>query len=106
GRCSRARGGRCSTCGIRCSARDRRGATSAPPSIRDSDARDRRGRRLPPQYKITDLVQEALVILAHHGAGPARHFLLDRLIDELLDDAAAHRDMAAVLDRLARKGLL
>src|SRR5260370_37608683 len=75
-----------------------------PPSIRHPHPRDRRRRGLAAQHEIAELVQEAPVILAGGAAGPAAQLHIDRLLDELLDDAAPHIDMALVLDDLAAKG--
>src|SRR5438445_12421815 len=75
-----------------------------PPSIGHPDPRDRRWRGLAAQHEIAELVQEAPVVLAGDAAGPAAQLHIDRLLDEFLDDAPPHIDVAVVFDGLAGDG--
>ena len=59
-----------------------------------------------PSTKAPSSPRSLRIVTPRYRARPAAEFSVDRLFDKFLDDAAAHRDVAAVFDRLARENLL
>src|SRR5689334_8254196 len=76
------------------------------PSIRYLAARRRGRRRLAPEHEGAKLAQKPAVVAFGDGASPLAQLGLYRLFYELLDDAPAHIDVAAVFDELALENAL